>query len=60
MIEDDEFTHQEAAELLGLETSQITNISFLNPPASTVIWGMRGINGIIEVKTVMAGGMERP
>ena len=59
MIEDDEFTHQEAAELLGLETSQITNISFLNPPASTAIWGMRGINGIIEVKTVMAGGMER-
>ena len=59
MIEDDEFTHQEAAELLGLETSQITNISFLDPPASTAIWGMRGINGIIEVKTVMAGGMER-
>ncbi len=55
MIEDDEFTHQEAAELLGLETSQITNISFLNPPASTAFWGMRGINGLIEVKTVMAG-----
>jgi hypothetical protein len=59
MIEDDEFTHQEVAELLGLETSQITNISFLETPASTVIWGMRGINGTIEVKTVMAGGMER-
>ncbi len=59
MIEDDEFTHQEAAELLGLKTSQITNISFLDPPASTVLWGMRGINGLIEVKTVMAGGMER-
>ncbi len=59
MIEDDEFTHQEAAELLGLETSQITNISFLEPPASTAFWGMRGINGLIEVKTVMAGGMER-
>ena len=59
MIENDEFTHQEAAELLGLETSQITNISFLNPPASTAIWGMRGINGLIEVKTVMAGGIER-
>ena len=59
MIEDDEFTHQEAAELLGLKTSQITNISFLNPPASTALWGMRGINGLIEVKTVMAGGMER-
>ena len=55
MIEDDEFTHQEAAELLGLETSQITNISFLEPPASTAFWGLRGINGLIEVKTVMAG-----
>ena len=59
MIEDDEFTHQEAAELLGLETSQITNISFLDPPASTAIWGMRGINGIIEVKTVMTGERAR-
>lgn len=51
MIADNDITRQEAADLLGLATGQIKNVSILTTPASTAIWGMRGRNGVLDIQT---------
>ena len=39
------------AELLSINPSDIQSISFLKDAAATAIWGMRGANGVMEIKT---------
>lgn len=39
------------AELLSINPSDIASISFLKDAAATAIWGMRGANGVMEIKT---------
>lgn len=51
MIADNDITRQEAADLLGLETGQIKNVSILATSASTAIWGTRGRNGVLDIQT---------
>jgi hypothetical protein len=51
MIADNDITRQEAADLLGLATGQIKNVSILTTPASTAIWGTRGRNGVLDIQT---------
>ena len=39
------------AELLSINPADIQSISFLKDAAATAIWGMRGANGVMEIKT---------
>lgn len=39
------------AELLSINPSDIESISFLKDASATAIWGMRGANGVMEIKT---------
>ena len=51
MVSKDDFSQESVADLLGLKTNQIKNISILKPPASTALWGARGMNGVLDVQT---------
>ena len=39
------------AELLSINPSDIATISFLKDAAATALWGIRGANGVMEIKT---------
>lgn len=45
----DSFSKDKVAELLGIESDQIKNISILTNTAATKKWGNRGANGVLEV-----------
>ena len=45
----DSFSKDKVAELLGIESYQIKNISILTNTAATKKWGNRGANGVLEV-----------
>lgn len=51
MVSKDDFSQESVADLLGLKTYQIKNISILKPPTSTALWGTRGMNGVLDVQT---------
>ena len=46
-----QFEQDRLAELLSINPSDIASISFLKDAAATAIWGMRGANGVMEIKT---------
>lgn len=45
------FDEAVAAKLFGIKEREIKSISVLKDAAATTIWGMRGVNGVIEVST---------
>ena len=51
MVSNDDFTQESVADLLGLKTKQIKNISLLKDAAAIAIWGARGMNGVLEVQS---------
>ena len=51
MVSNDDFTQESVADLLGLKIKQIKNISLLKDSAAIVIWGARGMNGVLEVQS---------
>ena len=51
MVSNDDFTKESVADLLGLKTQQIKNISLLKDSEAIVIWGARGINGVLKVQS---------
>jgi TonB-dependent SusC/RagA subfamily outer membrane receptor len=42
---------EDLAELLGVDSDDIEDITVLKDAAATAIWGSRGNNGVIEIKT---------
>lgn len=44
-------TDEKFAELLKVNTEDITDIKVLKDASATAIWGMRGANGVIEITT---------
>ena len=46
-----QFEQDRLAELLSINPSDIASISFLKDASATAIWGMRGANGVMEIKT---------
>ncbi|NPD91998.1 SusC/RagA family TonB-linked outer membrane protein [Xylanibacter muris] len=44
-------TEEDYASLLSVNVDDIANISVLKDAASTAMWGSRGANGVIEIKT---------
>ena len=44
-------TEEDYASLLSVNVEDIANINVLKDAASTAIWGSRGANGVIEIKT---------
>ena len=51
MVSNDDFTQESVADLLGLKTKQIKDITTLKVIEATAIWGMRGRNGVLEVSS---------
>lgn len=45
------FDEAVAAKLFGIKEREIKSVSVLKDGAATAIWGMRGSNGVIEVRT---------
>ena len=45
------FDEAAAARLFGIKEREIKSVSVLKDAAATAIWGMRGANGVIEVRT---------
>lgn len=45
------FDEAVAAKLFGIKERKIKSVSVLKDAAATAIWGMRGTNGVIEVRT---------
>ena len=45
------FDEAVAAKLFGIKEREIKRVSVLKDGAATAIWGMRGTNGVIEVRT---------
>ena len=48
---EDQVAEDRLAELLSINPADIASISFLKDAAATAIWGMRGANGVMEIKT---------
>ena len=48
---EDQYADDRIAELLSLNPQDIQSISFLKDAAATALWGMRGANGVMEIKT---------
>ena len=46
-----QFEQDRLAELLSINPADIQSISFLKDASATAIWGMRGANGVMEIKT---------
>ena len=51
MILQNDLSPEKVAALLGIDSEQITSITFLKDDAATVLWGMRGMNGVLEVQS---------
>ena len=51
MILQNDLSPEKVAALLGIDSEQITSITFLKDAAATVLWGMRGMNGVLEVQS---------
>lgn len=45
------FDKAAVARLFGIKKSQVKSYSMLKDAAATAVWGMRGVNGVIEVST---------
>ena len=48
---DAQFEQDRLAELLSINPADIASISFLKDASATAIWGMKGANGVMEIKT---------
>ena len=51
MILQNDLSPERVAALLGIDSEQITSITFLKDADATVLWGMRGMNGVLEVQS---------
>ena len=51
MILQNDLSPEKVAALLGIYSEQITSITFLKDADATVLWGMRGMNGVLEVQS---------
>ena len=51
MILQNDLSPEKVAALLGIDSEQITSITFLKDAAATALWGMRGMNGVLEVQS---------
>ena len=60
MILQNDLSPEKVAALLGIDSEQITSITFLKDADATALWGMRGMNGVLEVQSGnWVGEMER-